>query len=313
MKTYRQIVHDLSLVYPENEARALARWLCEERFGLTQSDILLDKDNHFSADDLANLKEITSRLIKHEPIQYILGYTTFCGHRFDVGPGVLIPRPETAELVTAILRSLASRSVGSVVPLPELPSPRSVGGAVPISSRSVGGALASPSILDIGTGSGCIALSLALALPEADVTGWDLCPEALEYTRRNAERYPEAHVHFEQADIFDPPKDDRQWDIIVSNPPYVRQSEAATMEDNVLRYEPHEALFVPDDSPLLYYHAIAKFAISRLKDEGQLWLEINEALGEETAHFIEDFGFMEVELMKDDYGKDRMLKCSKKS
>ena len=212
MKTYQQVVHDLRLIYPEGEARALARWLCEECLGLSQTDILLDKDNHLSADDLENVKEITSRLLRHEPIQYILGKTTFCGHTFSVAPGALIPRPETEELVAHVLRSTDKDS-----PL---------------------------SILDIGTGTACIALSLALSLPKADVTAWDVSPEALAVARKNLDRYPEARVRLEQCDIFSPPEDNRLWQIIVSNPPYVRQSEAKAMQHNVLDYEPHQALFV---------------------------------------------------------------------
>ena len=280
MKTYRQIVHDLCLVYSESEARALARWLCEERFDLSQADILLDKDNQLSADDIEVLREITSRLIKHEPIQYILGETDFCGHRFSVAPGALIPRPETAELVGHILQSLDSD--------------------------------ASVSILDIGTGTGCIGLSLALGLPQARVTAWDISPEALTIARRNAERYPEADFCLEQADILNPPVDDnRRWDLIVSNPPYVRQSEAEQMAPNVLRYEPHLALFVPDDNPLQFYRSILWYAMSHLAPKGVIWFEINQALGEEMRHLIEYFGFSRVEILKDGFGNDRFARCER--
>ncbi|MBQ8052039.1 MAG: peptide chain release factor N(5)-glutamine methyltransferase [Bacteroidaceae bacterium] len=281
MKTYRQIVHDLQLVYPENEARSLARWLCEERFGLNQTDILLDKDNQLSADDIKVVREITSRLINHEPIQYILGETVFCGHRFTAAPGALIPRPETQELVAHVLRRVQESPARS--------------------------------ILDVGTGSGCIALSLALALPEAEVVGWDVSPDALAIARHNAERYPEAHVRLEQADIFNPPQDDRQWDLIVSNPPYVCESEARQMERNVLQYEPHLALFVPDDNPLRYYRAILWYAMSHLVPEGSIFFEINQALGAEMCHLIEYFGFRDIEIMQDDFGRNRFAKCRRPS
>ena len=277
MKTYQQIARDLCQVYPEGEARALARWLCEERFGLTQADILLDKDNHLSAYDLEIAKEITSRLLHHEPIQYILGQTTFCGHTFSVAPGALIPRPETEEMVNLILRSTDKDSEHS--------------------------------ILDIGTGTGCIALSLALALPKSEVTAWDVSPEALAVAQRNVERYPEARVKLEQCDIFSPPEDNRRWQVIVSNPPYVRQSEAKGMQRNVLEYEPHEALFVPDDNPLLFYRAILWYAMRHLSPNGSIWFEINQALGEEMRHLIEYFGFSDIEILKDSYGHDRFVKC----
>ena len=277
MKTYQQVVHDLRLIYPEGEARALARWLCEECLGLSQTDILLDKDNHLSADDLENVKEITSRLLRHEPIQYILGKTTFCGHTFSVAPGALIPRPETEELVAHVLRSTDKDS-----PL---------------------------SILDIGTGTACIALSLALSLPKADVTAWDVSPEALAVARKNLDRYPEARVRLEQCDIFSPPEDNRLWQIIVSNPPYVRQSEAKAMQHNVLDYEPHQALFVPDDNPLLFYRAILWYAMRHLAPNGTIWFEINQALGEEMHHLIEYFGFADIEILKDSYEHDRFVRC----
>ena len=277
MKTYQQVVHDLRLIYPEGEARALARWLCEECLGLSQTDILLDKDNHLSADDLENVKEITSRLLRHEPIQYILGKTTFCGHTFSVAPGALIPRPETEELVAHVLRSTDKDS-----PL---------------------------SILDIGTGTACIALSLALSLPKADVTAWDVSPEALAVARTNLDRYPEARVRLEQCDIFSPPEDNRLWQIIVSNPPYVRQSEAKAMQHNVLDYEPHQALFVSDDNPLLFYRAILWYAMRHLAPNGTIWFEINQALGEEMRHLIEYFGFSDIEILKDSYEHDRFVRC----
>ena len=282
MKTFQQIVHDLRLVYPEGEARALARWLCEERFGLSQTDILLDKDNQLSAHDLANVREITQRLIQGEPIQYILGHTTFCGHKFTVAPGALIPRPETQDLVDMAAEEVRNR-----------PAPMQ--------------------ILDVGTGTGCIAISLALALPQAEVTGWDVSPEALDVARKNAERYPKAHVTLEQQDIFSPPNDQRQWQMIVSNPPYIRQSEAKEMERNVLHHEPHLALFVPDDNPLLYYRAILWYAMRHLAPNGSIWFEINQAMDEEMYHLIEYFGFQDIEILKDSFGRNRFARCRKGS
>jgi len=276
MKNFQRVVKQLRMVYPEREARALARWLCEEQFGLTQTDLLLDKDNELSADDLANAQEIVTRLLRHEPIQYILGFTTFCGHRFATSPAALIPRPETQELVAQLTQRLANHAN-------------------------------SPRILDIGTGTGCIAISVALALPCAQVTGWDVSEEALALARRNAAMYPEIKVSFEHNDILQPATDKRQWDIIVSNPPYVRQSEAKDMDRNVLDYEPHLALFVPDNDPLHFYRAIGLYAQEHLTSTGSLWLEINQYLSAETAHLIEDFGFQEVEVLNDIHGNPRIL------
>ena len=276
MKTYRQIVCDLCQQYPESEAQALARWLCEECFGLSQTDILLDKDNDLSADSIAKSKEIVQRLLRHEPIQYILGYTTFCGHQFHTAPGALIPRPETEQLVNLILESNKSQR---------------------------------PHILDIGTGTGCIALSLALGLPEASVTAWDVSDEALVVARQNTELFPDAKVDFEKTDILSPPNDDRRWDVIVSNPPYVRRCESTEMDSNVLDYEPHLALFVSDDDPLVFYRAIAGYASKHLQKDGQLWFEINQYLGKETAHLIEEYGFADVQVLKDGFGHDRFIKC----
>lgn len=275
MKLYRQMVDDLTRMYPEGEARALVRRMFEDGFGLSQTDVLLDKDSELSADDIVKAKEIVNRLLHHEPIQYILGSTLFCGHRFLVGRGALIPRPETAELVER---------------------------ACSYATADFSGA-----ILDIGTGTGCIALSLALALPGARVTAWDVSPEALAVARRNADLYPEAGVVLEQADILAPPADDRLWQIIISNPPYVRQSEACQMEQNVLQHEPHQALFVPDDDPLRFYRAIGCYAQSHLPDGGRLFLEINQALGAETSHLIEKLGFCDVRVETDSFGCDRFV------
>ena len=162
-------------------------------------------------------------------------------------------------------------------------------------------------LLDIGTGSGCIALSLGLALAGAEVTAWDISDEALAIARENGRRYPEAKVVFEKADILHPPTDGRCWDVIVSNPPYVRQSEAAEMSANVLQYEPHTALFVPDDDALLFYRTIARFATTRLKPHGQLWFEINQYLSNETAQVVGESGFGDVRVLHDSFGNPRFL------
>ena len=280
MSPFQQTVRQLCTAYPEGEARALARMVFEECSRLTQTDLLLGKDNDLSADALTKIQNIVERLLRHEPIQYILGYADFCGHRFRVSPGVLIPRPETEELVRRIVADAHA-----------LPAP--------------------VRILDVGTGSGCIALSLALALEGCETEGWDISPEALVQARRNAEAYPRAQVNFVQEDILHPAATDRQWDIIVSNPPYVCRREQQDMEANVLQYEPHLALFVPDDDPLLFYRGIVRFAQGHLSEQGALWFETNHALVAETAELIEKNGFSRVEVYEDGFGKKRLLRCQR--
>ena len=278
MSPFQQTIRQLCTVYPEGEARALARMVFEECFRLTQTDLLLGKDSYLSADSLIKSQNIVERLLQHEPIQYILGYADFCGHRFRVAPGVLIPRPETEELVRRIVAETCT-----------WPTP--------------------VRILDVGTGSGCIAISLALALENSEVVGWDISPEALAQARRNAETFPSVRVKFEREDILHPTVTERQWDIIVSNPPYVCQQEQQGMEANVLQYEPHLALFVPDDDPLMFYREIARFAQEHLSQQGALWFEINHALATETAELIEKNGFPRVDEYEDSYGKKRLLRC----
>ena len=280
MSPFQQTVRQLCVAYPGGEARALARMVFEECFRLTQTDLLLGKDNDLSADALTKSQNIVERLLRHEPIQYILGYADFCGHRFRVAPGVLIPRPETEELVHRIVADAHA-----------LPTPIH--------------------ILDIGTGSGCIALSLSLALEGCEVEGWDVSPEALAQARQNAEAYPSAQVDFVQEDILHPTATDRQWDIIVSNPPYVCQKEQQGMETNVLQYEPHLALFVSDDDSLLFYREITRFAQSHLSEQGTLWFEINHALVAETAELIEKNGFSHIGIYEDGFGKKRLLRCQR--
>jgi len=279
MEIYRQITRQLTAAYPDREAQALARMVMEERYNLSQTDLLLDKDSNLSADDHTELTNIVNRLLQHEPIQYVLGTARFCGRDFHVEPGVLIPRPETEELVQLIVRRHAKNS------------------------KQLG-------VLDIGTGSGCIAISLALELPLSGVSAWDISQEALHIAQGNAERL-HAEVEFKKEDILHPEPTSQQWDIIVSNPPYVRRLEAREMDPNVLDYEPHLALFVPDDDALRFYRAIARFAGCHLSAGGQLYLEINQYLPDETARLIAEYGFSSVEIHTDQFGNKRILSCSK--
>jgi release factor glutamine methyltransferase len=269
-------VQRLQQTYPPGEARALYRMVMEMRFGLSQTDLMLGKDTLLSANDRNKLEEIIQRLMQKEPVQYILGQAEFCGHIFHVAPGVLIPRPETAELVQWIL---------STVPSPDRPFCR---------------------LLDVGTGSGCIAISLSLeGFP---VTASDISPESLAIAQKNAE-FLQAKIDFVSEDILHPRhNNDEKWQLIVSNPPYICEREKADMDDNVLLYEPHLALFVPNDNPLLFYRAIAEYAQSHLAPSGMLFFEINQIYGNELISMLSEMKFNDIELRQDQFGNPRFIK-----
>ena len=268
-------LQELKSHYGSSEGRALYRMVMEECFGLTHTDILLGKDNEISTEQQQRLDEITERLLKKEPIQYILGRATFCGHSFEVCPGVLIPRPETEKLVSTV------STICSAIPSTDV----------------------SPSILDIGTGSGSIAVSLALE--GYRVSAMDISPTALEVAERNATRLG-AVITFFQDDILQPTHTDPRWDVIVSNPPYICLHEAAEMEPNVLMHEPHQALFVPDTDPLIFYRAIAAYAMSHLTPGGWLCLEINRAYPKEISLLLASFGFTDINITSDQYDNPRI-------
>lgn len=265
---------ELKQHYGTAEGYALYRLVMEECFGLTHTDILLGKDNQISEENQARLLEITGRLLKNEPVQYVLGYADFCGHRFAVRPGVLIPRPETELLVQKALELVHGMD-----------------------------GVTEPEALDIGTGSGCIAVSMALA--GCRVTAMDISEEALGIAMQNATAL-NAEVAFVYENILQPSRTAQQWNVIVSNPPYICLHEAEAMERNVLDYEPHNALFVPDTDPLIFYRAIASYAMSHLSAGGWLCLEINQAYPDEMERLLSSFGFKDVTIQKDQYGKDRI-------
>lgn len=265
---------ELKQHYGTAEGYALYRLVMEECFGLTHTDILLGKDNQISEENQARLLEITGRLLKNEPVQYVLGYADFCGHRFAVRPGVLIPRPETELLVQKALE--LGHGMDGVT---------------------------EPEALDIGTGSGCIAVSMALA--GCRVTAMDISEEALGIAMQNATAL-NAEVAFVHENILQPSRTAQQWHVIVSNPPYICLHEAEAMERNVLDYEPHNALFVPDTDPLIFYRAIASYAMSHLSAGGWLCLEINQAYPDEMTSLLSSFGFKDVTILQDQYGKDRI-------
>ena len=278
--TYNEMWHRLTPVYGDGEAKAISRLVYEVRFALTLSDICIGKDTQLSANDQAELAEITRRLEQQEPIQYILGQADFCGRTFLVNHHVLIPRPETEELCRWIISEFRDES---------------------LEFRDC-------SILDIGTGSGCIAITLAADLPKAEVTAWDISGEALQVARENAKRL-HLNVTFERTDALNTPLDHERWDVIVSNPPYICNKERARIEANVLDHEPHTALFVPDETPLLFYSAIAQYGLTALKTGGRLYFEINPLYAQELAEMLSMMSYHDIEIKNDTYGKQRMIRA----
>lgn len=280
--TYNEMWRQLAQVYGDGEAKAIARMVYEIRYGLSLSDILLGKDTQLTADHQAELKEITERLLQQEPVQYILGQTDFCGQAFLVNHHVLIPRPETAKLCQWII------------------------------DDSTGGQ--SPCVLDIGTGSGCIAITLAAALPDAQVTAWDISDEALRVAAENAKR-TDVNVSFKQVDVLNIPHSSfltPHFSLIVSNPPYICNKERAYMESNVLEYEPHTALFVPDNDPLLFYRSIARYALTALKPGGWLYFEINPLYADSLREMLSVMSYSDIETKEDQFGKRRMMRAHKR-
>jgi release factor glutamine methyltransferase len=266
----------LSELFGENEATSIAFLLFEKIFELKRAEILAGKSlklfNKYCFEELENF---TNRLLDHEPIQYILQEAYFYNWTFFVSPSVLIPRPETEELVHLVLKENVN--------------------------------LTNPKILDIGTGSGCIAISLAKERQDAEVHALDISKEALEVARQNAQKIG-AKIYFSQADILSGYLDAGGFDILISNPPYVLQKEKSTMAAHVLDHEPHKALFVPDNDPLKFYKAIVTFSKSKLKPNGKIYFEINEQFPEETKKLMEENGFVETEIVKDLNGKCRIAK-----
>ena len=268
--TYRELWQRLLPIYDAGEAKAIARMVFEVHFGLSMSDVLMGHDADVPNEEL---EPLASRLEKGEPIQYVIGKASFCDRFFHVEPGVLIPRPETMGLCELVTRHLS----------PEIRQ---------------------PALLDIGTGSGCIAITLALEWPQAEVTAWDMSEKALQVARGNAERLG-AHLLFERRDALQLPADSNRWDVIVSNPPYICERERKQMDRHVLDWEPPLALFVPDDDPLRFYLSIGQYAIKALRPNGFLATEINEQYGNEMQKLMKDIGFAKVKIYKDAYDKDR--------
>ena len=276
--TIQYIKKELNGLYPETEIKAFTRIILEHVCGLDYTARILMRENTIDPRCNGLITEIVDRLKKYEPIQYILGETEFFGLKLKVNQAVLIPRPETEELVQWIAET-----------------------EIPADSR----------ILDVGTGSGCIALAVKKQFPDATVSAVDISVHALETARKNGE-INNLNVNFFQADILT--WENSGWeiyDLIVSNPPYVRESEKEAMFPNVLKYEPESALFVSDSDPLLFYRRIAEFAQKLLNETGWLFFEINEKSGMQTAQLLEKKGFRAIEIKKDLFGKERMIRCRK--
>ena len=290
--SYDEFWQPLTKVYDSGEAKAIARMVYEVRFGLSLTDIVMGRAGQCPDEEL---RAIQKRLLEGEPVQYIIGVADFCGRQFHVEPGVLIPRPETAELCRWIIEERGERR----------------------EERDF-------SVLDIGTGSGCIAITLALEMPEAKVTAWDISNDALRIAQKNATTLG-AEVAFEKQDALNisltshhspltshhSPLTSNQWDLIVSNPPYIKPKERNGMEKNVLAYEPHVALFAPEDQPIIFYQRIGDYAWQSLNPGGMLFFELNPLTANDVSSYLQRLGFTEVEIRKDDYGKDRFLKAKK--
>lgn len=297
--TYNQLWKRLTAIYNEREAQAIVRTVLDALFGMSLTDICLGKVTQLSADDTTRLEKIMQRLEKSEPVQYVLGSEWFAGRLFDVAPGVLIPRPETEELVKWTCDEAKEKEKED--------NSKEERGKEEKEVSKKGEEAPHPSILDIGTGSGCIAITVALALPQARVTAWDISTDALAIAAGNAHRLG-ASVRFEHQNALSAPDDEERWDVIVSNPPYICDRERADMSDNVLSYEPELALFVPDSDPLLFYRAIARYASKALKPGGRLLFETNTAYAHEVAQVMADEGFTAIEVRNDCFGKPRMVK-----
>ena len=282
MKTYQQFWQSLTPLYDAGEAQAIVRTVLDVEYGMTLTDIICGKVNELSSDEERNLEEIITRLQNGEPVQYVLGEADFAGRTFHVEPGVLIPRPETAELCQWIEEDVSSLEADE-----------------------------RKQILDICTGSGCIAITLGLNIPNSEVTGWDISEDALRIAQGNVEMLKAGNVRIEYQDALMLPKTAETADIIVSNPPYICEKEKADMEKNVLEHEPSIALFVPDEDPLKFYRAIAEYASSALKSEGALYFEINPIYEKETREMLEELGFKDIETKEDAFGKKRMMKAKK--
>ena len=277
LKTKNIIRERLSPLYSPPEVESLAIIILEHVTGLNRLQLHLHQTDHLPESKIMQIGDIINRLLTHEPIQYILGETEFYGLKYSVSPDALIPRAETEELVDWIIRDEKDRC---------------------------------NSLLDIGTGSGCIPISIDRNTNMNLIEGWDISDKALKLARLNAQKN-NSKVQFSHQNILDTSNIpiSAKWEVIVSNPPYVLMEESALMEKNVVDFEPHVALFVPDHDPLIFYRTIAQFAAHHLQPHGSLYFEINEKQGENIAMLLTGYGFTEILTRKDLQGKDRMVRA----
>ena len=271
----------LSAIYPKTEIDSFFFILMEEKLKLQRIDTVLKPDFLITEKNLIDLKTIVKRLQKEEPIQYIIGTTEFYGLPFLVDKNTLIPRTETEELVTWVLDEIKVLTNNKITEL---------------------------SILDIGTGTGCIPISLAKNLTSLNIFAIDISPEALLIAKQNA-ILNKVIIEFIELDILCAKSLPQEYDVIISNPPYVRELEKEGIKNNVLENEPHLALFVADENPLIFYNKIADLAKQQLSENGMLFFEINQYLGKETLNMLVKKGFKNIQLKKDLFGNDRMIKC----
>lgn len=281
-QTVQRLKEALSPLYDAREVKAITRLLLEEVCGLTYTQIIMHGDDPLPDDQRQKLASMAEQLAQGIPVQQVLGYTWFRGRKFSVNPEVLIPRPETEELINLVVDNLSDNPVHN--------------------------------LMDIGTGSGCIALSLAADIKGSFITAVDLSTGALITAQDNAKSLGISNVRFVQADIlkeetadFSTELSTGQFEAIVSNPPYICRKEASEMAPNVLDHEPHLALFVPDEDPLLFYRAIAKFALRHLCPGGGLYFEINRLYGAQTCQLLRDLGYHNVQCRQDFTGRDRFV------
>jgi len=271
---HKYIVNNISAIYDKREAENISRNLLMDYFDLSHTDFLTNKELIADKEQTLFLENTISRLLEHEPVQHITGKAFFYGLEFHVNKNVLIPRPETEELVREIINLKSDR----------------------------------PDILDVGTGSGCIAITLAKFLPGSRVDSMDVDENALHIARENAQRL-NVQVHFFQADILNDPEIGKTYDIVVSNPPYIPLQEKRKMDRNIVDYEPELALFVPDERPLIFYEKIADFAVRHLKKKGHLFFEIHENMSKRVIGILGSKNFDLIHVKKDLQGKERMVIC----
>lgn len=288
---YSTLWRKLMPTYTASEAQAMTRLVLEDLHGFSLTDIAMGAVTDLSTGERERLECIFKRLREGEPVQYVLGKAWFRGRQFGVAPGVLIPRPETEELCQAIVDDCKNFEKHDDNP---------------------------QSVLDIGTGSGCIAISLALDMPDANVTAIDISDQALSIASANATML-HANVSFRKQDILQAATtsvsdiSQAKWDVIVSNPPYITEKEKADMEPNVLDHEPSLALFVPNDDPLRFYRAIATYASMTLNRDGRLYFEINPLFANDMTYMLTQKGFANATIVNDQFGKQRFIKCTRET